>query len=187
MTMKQIGKTDDGDDGPADAAAARGSAASSLPSGRFSGRSEFAQMVRDALACAAHEGWHEIIISDASFEDWPLGERALAESLQVWSKAGRKFTMLAQHYDEVSRRHARFVSWRRTWAHLVECRRCVVADPLELPSAIWSPVWALRRLDLERSTGTCGSEPERRLQVREALGEWLRKSTPGFPASTLGL
>jgi len=187
MTVKQIGITDDGDDGPAGAPAASGGAASSLPAGRFSGRSEFGQIVRDALACAAREGWREIIISDAGFEDWPLGERVLAESLQAWSKAGRKFTMLAQRYDEVSRRHARFVTWRRTWAHIVECRRCGVADPLELPSAIWSPVWALRRLDLERSTGTCGGEPERRLQIRESLDEWLRKSAPGFPASTLGL
>lgn len=188
MTVKQIGVTDK-DGGSDDAAAARGSAASGLPSGRFAGRGEFAQIVRDALACAAREGWSEIIFSDASFEDWPLGERAVAESLQAWSKSGRKFTMLALRYDEVVRCHARFVSWRRTWAHIVECRRCAAADFLALPSAIWSPAWALRRLDLERSTGTCSSssDPGHRLQVREVLNEWLRKSTPGFPAFTLGL
>ena len=179
MTVKQIEATGDG--------SADGRPALSLPFGRFSGRSEFAQLVRDALACAAREGWSEIIISDATFEDWPLGERAVAESLQAWSTSGRKFTMLGKRYDEVSRRHARFVNWRRTWAHVVECRRCAVAELLELPSAIWSPVWALRRLDLERSTGVCGSEPERRLLIRESLDEWLRKSMPGFSASTLGL
>ena len=186
MAMERIGATDGG---ALDAPAAHGAAAPSqpLPAGRFSGRSEFAQIVRDALACAAREGWRELIVSDASFEDWPLGDRAVAESLQAWSRAGRQFTMLAQNYDEVGRRHARFVSWRRTWAHIVECRRCAAADVLELPSAIWSPVWALRRLDLERSTGACGSDPGRRLQVREALAEWLRKSSPGFAASTLGL
>ncbi|MGH8821940.1 MAG: hypothetical protein ACREWJ_11700 [Rhodoferax sp.] len=177
------------DDGSVDAATAHGFVGSSLPTGRFSGRGEFAQIVREALAGAAREGWGEIIISDAGFEDWPLGERAVAESLQAWSKAGRRFTMLALRYDEVVRRHARFVSWRRTWAHIVECRRCAAADFSELPSAIWSPAWALRRLDLERSTGTCSSnsDPGHRLQVREILNEWLRKSTPGFPASTLGL
>ncbi len=158
-----------------------------LPAGRFSGRSEFAQIVRDALAGAAREGWREIIISDASFEDWPLGERAVVESLQAWSRAGRRLVVLAQRYDEVYRRHARFVTWRRTWAHLVEAHRCAAASTVDLPSAIWSPGWALRRLDPERSTGICGCEAERRLQIREALDEWLRKSTPGFPASTLGL
>ena len=184
MAVEQIGAIDDGSP---DAAAAQGGAGSNLPAGRFSGRSEFAQIVRDVLAGAARAGWRQIIISDASFEDWPLGERAVVESLQAWSQAGRGLTMLARSYDEVSRRHPRFVNWRRTWAHIVECRRCAAADLLDLPSAIWSPVWALRRLDLERSTGICGGEPARRLQIREALNEWLRMSTPGFPASTLGL
>jgi hypothetical protein len=158
-----------------------------LPAGRFSGRKDFQQLVRDSLAHAAQEGWREIVISDASFEDWPLGERAVAESLQAWSRSGRKFIMLAKSYDELAHRHARFVTWRRTWAHIIECWRCSAADPIELPSAIWSPAWVLRRLDLERSTGVCGSEPDRRIALRESLDEWLRKSGPGFPASTLGL
>jgi hypothetical protein len=158
-----------------------------LPSKRFAGRTEFQQLVRDALAHAAVEGWREIIISDASFDDWPLGERAVAQALQDWSGAGRKFIMLAKNYDEVTRRHARFVTWRRTWAHNIQCLRCPSADALELPSAIWSPVWAMRRLDLERSTGVCGGEAERRVSLRESLDEWLRKSTAGFAASTLGL
>jgi hypothetical protein len=167
------------------AASAEGSA--SLPSGRFSGRQAFQQLVRDALSCAAREGWPEIILSDAGFGDWPLGERAVAESLQAWSASGRRITLLARGYDEVVRRHARFVTWRRTWAHIVEARACASADPLELPSAIWSPGWAMQRLDPERSNGVSGNEPERRLLLREKLGEWLSKSAPAFPAVTLGL
>jgi len=161
--------------------------AGALPSKRFAGRTEFQQLVRDALEHAAAEGWREIIFSDATFEDWPLGERAVAESLQNWAGSGRKFIMLAKNYDDIARRHARFVTWRRTWAHTIQCWRCPSADALELPSAIWSPVWAMRRLDLERSTGVCGAEAERRVSLRESLDEWLRKSSAGFPASTLGL
>lgn len=164
-----------------------GARAAPLPAGRFAGPTAFAQLIRDFFAHAADAGWREIIVSDASFADWPLGERAVAQSLQDWARAGRRFTMLAQRYDEISGRHARFVTWRRTWAHLVDCRRSAQADALALPSAIWTPVWAMRRLDLERSTGVCGSEPERRLQIRELLEEWLRQSAPGLPASTLGL
>ena len=48
-----------------------------LPSGRFSGRETFQQLVRDAIATAARDGWQEIFISDANFHDWPLGERAV--------------------------------------------------------------------------------------------------------------
>jgi hypothetical protein len=158
-----------------------------LPSGRFEGRKDFQQLVRDALACAAREGWRQIILSDASFEDWPLGERAVAESLQAWSASGRHCTLLARSWDDVVRRHARFVTWRRTWAHIIDARACSSADPLDLPSAIWSPGWAMQRLDLERSNGFCGSEPERRVLLRQGLNEWLQRSSPSFPSHTTGL
>jgi len=162
-------------------------AAPALASGRFSGRSAFQQLVRDALACAAREGWPEIILSDADFDDWPLGERAVAESLAAWAAAGGRCTLLARRYDVVVRRHARFVTWRKTWAHIIEARSCASAGPLELPSALWSPRWVLQRLDPQRCTGVSGGEPERRLLLRETLQEWLKRSSPSFPASTLGL
>lgn len=154
---------------------------------RFAGRSEFQQRVRDALVRAGQEDWREIIVADATFEDWPLGERAVADALQAWSRSGRRFVMLAMRYDEVLRRHARFVTWRRTWSHIIECWACSRADPTDFPSAIWSPTWALVRIDPERSAGVCTDESSRRLQLHEALQEWQRKSTPGFPATTLGL
>jgi hypothetical protein len=158
-----------------------------LPSSRFEGRETFRQLVRDALACAAREGWREIVLSDATFEDWPLGERAVTESLQAWASGSRKFVILAKNYDEVVRKHPRFVAWRRVWSHIIDARGCADADPLGLPSMLWSPVWVLERLDPLRSTGYSGVEPERRLAARESLQEWLRKSTSAFPATNLGL
>lgn len=159
-----------------------------LPVGRFSGREVFQQMVRDALLSAAQEGWPEIIVSDANFHDWPLGERSVVEALQNWSKGSRRFTMLARSYDEITRRHARFVKWRGTWDHIITCRRSPSADPLDIPSAMWSSGWVMHRLDPERCIGVSGNEPERRVLLKETLGEWIRsKSSPGFPASTLGL
>ncbi|MBI5275726.1 MAG: hypothetical protein HY854_04635 [Burkholderiales bacterium] len=164
-----------------------GEQAASLPSRRFQGREEFQQLVRDALATAARDGWHEIILCDATFDDWPLYERAVADSLQAWSKSGRKMTLLAKNYDIMIRKHARFVTWRRTWTHIIDARACPSADPLELPSAIWSPAWVLERRDLDHSAGICGSEPDRRVLLRQALQEWLQKSTPSFPSATTGL
>jgi hypothetical protein len=169
------------------ATANENAAAPALPSGRFTGRKDFQQLVRDALAAAAHENWREIVLCDATFEDWPLGERAVAESLNAWSATGRHCILLARRYDEVVRMHARFVNWRKTWSHIIEARACPSADPLDLPSAIWTPAWAMQRLDPERSNGFAGREPERRVALRENLNEWLQKSTPAFAASTLGL
>jgi hypothetical protein len=158
-----------------------------LPSGPFDGIDAFRQLVRDALAAAAREDWREIVLCDASFEDWPLGERAVAQSLNDWSRSGRKCILLARKWDAVTSRHARFVTWRKTWSHIIDARACPSADPLELPSAIWTPTWVMERRDIERSRGFTGAEADRRLTLREKLNEWLSRSTPSFPANTLGL
>ena len=158
-----------------------------LPSGRFSGRTAFGQLVRDAFACAAREGWRELLISDATFEDWPLQELVVASSLGAWAKNGRRFVMLASSYDTVIRKHARFVRWRQTWGHIVECRLSRQTDPGDFPSALLGPHWAMQRLDLARSTGVCSDRAERRVQLREAVDELLLGSSPGFPSSVLGL
>src|SRR3954470_7378730 len=90
-----------------------------LPSRRFEGRTDFRQLVRDALEHAAREGWREIVLSDPTFRDWPLGEGAVGEWLRAWSHSGRRITLLARRYDEVVRQHARFVQWRGKWSHIV--------------------------------------------------------------------
>lgn len=154
---------------------------------RFEGRAAFQQLVRDALARAAQEGWNELILSEAGFEDWPLGERAVVESLHAWSSGRRRITLLARSYDAVVRNHARFVTWRRTWSHIVDARACPAADPLELPSAIWSPHWVMQRLDPVRCIGYAGSEPRRCTELNGLLQEWLARSSPAFAATTLGL
>lgn len=158
-----------------------------LASGRFSGREAFEQLVREALSRAAREGWQEIILSDATFEDWPLRERSVVESLHAWSASGRHMILLATRYDEVMRHHARFVSWRTTWGHIIDCRVCHRVTPADFPSAIWSRAWFMHRLDSQRSSGVCGYDQERSVQLREVLDEKIRDSTPGFSASTLGL
>ena len=117
-----------------------------------------------------------------------LREHPVIESLQEWARGGRRLTFLACNYNEVIRRHARLVRWRTTWDHILTCRACPAADPLDIPSAIWSPQWVLHRLDPDRCAGVTGTEPSRRVLLQEVLGEWVRsKSAPGFPATTLGL
>lgn len=95
--------------------------------------------------------------------------------------------LLAEHYEDVRRYHPRFVGWRSTWDHIVECRVCRGRDAGEIPSALWSPGWVVQRLDLVRSTGFAGSEVQRRALLKEELDECIRQSSPGFPVTTLGL
>ena len=67
-------------------------------------------------------------LSDPDFADWPLGERAVAESLQAWAASGRSLRLVATHFEGFQRSHARFVTWRRLWDHIVQCRACSGAD-----------------------------------------------------------
>jgi len=158
-----------------------------LLQGAFTGPKEFAQLIRDAIRQASADGWTEMVWCDATFEDWPLREREVIETLDSWAKRGRKLTLLACRFDAMPRLHPRFVTWRVRWDHILECRVCRDVDESEMPSALWSPSWALRRLDLERCTGVAGYEPRRRLLLQEELEERKRQSGPGFPASVLGL
>lgn len=158
-----------------------------LPEGKFLGRETFRGLIRAALAEAARAGWRELIVSDASFADWPLSDRDTIEALNAWARRGQSFTMLAKGYGEVTRQHARFVEWRRLWSHKIDCRVCPAADPLDMPSALWSPVWILQRFDTVLSGGVSGREPERQAVLRESIEGWLKRSSAGFPATTLGL
>ena len=158
-----------------------------LKDGAFAGPAEFAQCVRDAIATAAREGWTEMVWSDASFEDWPLREKSVADALQAWACTGRKLTLLASRFDSITRYQPRFVRWRVMWDHIVECRVCKHLDASEIPSVLWSSQWCLLRADVVRSTGIAGSQPQRRVALKEVLDECRRHSGPGFPASVLGL
>lgn len=159
----------------------------SLVEGRFMGLQTFQDNVRRILSTAASQGWSEIILSDTDFADWPLGESAVVQSLSDWSKRGRKFTLMAQSFSELPRRHPRFVQWRQRWDHVIECRRCGVGHQDSFNRAVWTPGWMLQRLDGDLYEGVLSREPSRRFQLRERLVESLKTSAPGFPATTLGL
>ncbi len=160
---------------------------SALHLGEFSGPKEFAEIIRSALAHAAHAGWREMVWSDANFQDWPLRESATIEALNAWAGQGRRLVLLAQSFNALQGTQARFVSWRIRWDHLMECRVCRPMGSDALPSALWTPSWFVRRLDVERSRGVCSEEARSRMELKELLDEYRKQSSPGFPATTLGL
>lgn len=160
-----------------------------LVEGRFSGRQAFRQAVRNLLSVADESGWKEMLFVDVDYADWPLGELAPVQSLQRWSRPGRKLTLLAQDFRGLQRDCPRFVTWRQTWDHLFEGRRCArgAGATSALPCAIWTPEWVLHRLEGERFVAYLGRDAARRLQLKEMLLDLIKVSTPAFPATTLGL
>src|SRR5256885_10105991 len=75
-------------------------------------RLEFHEALREAFAEAAHVGCRELWLSDEDFADWPLGERGVVEQLTRWALPHRRLFVVARHFDEVVRQHARWVEWR---------------------------------------------------------------------------
>ena len=159
-----------------------------LPAGSFIGLETLRARLCAGLTAAAGAGWHELILCDADFRDWRLGQREVVASLQTWMRGGaRRLTLLARSYDELPRRHARFVEWRRLWAHRIECRQCRAADAHDLPSGLWYPAWALQCINPQLGSGLCGADPAQRAGLRQQIDGWLARSTPGFPAHPPGL
>ncbi len=158
-----------------------------LPEGRLEGREAFVGLVRDALASAAREGWSPLVLSDPDFADWPLGERAVVESLNAWARSGRQLHFLAKDFSVLRERHPRLVQWRATWSHVVEARVCSGAAGDNLPSALWTPHWTLERLDTRHCTMVASTLASRRLALRERIDACWQRGSPGFPASVLGL
>jgi hypothetical protein len=158
-----------------------------LLEGAFSGRTDFQQLIRSAIAQAAAEGWHEMVWFDMNYADWPLGERSVKASLQAWSQTGRKLTIVAKRFDTLAATHHRFVAWRKQWSHIIEARAVSSASDEEFPSLILGDNWTMQRLQPALCKGVASYEPKRRVDLRELAHEWLLISSPSFPSTTLGL
>jgi hypothetical protein len=151
-------------------------------------RNELQAALREAFALAASQGCREIFISDGDFAEWPLGERAVIESLTQWAFAHRRFTMLARSYDDVMRRHPRFVAWRRQWDHVIDCRALDDVEEGQFPSMLIAPgLVTLRVLDPVGYRAAVSSDAGDELRAKERLDACLQRSTPSFGASTTGL
>ena len=161
--------------------------AAALPEGRGSGRVDFEAALRSGWSAAAAQGWNSIVLCDADFADWPLGERSTINALDAWARRGRTLQILARDYSALRRLHPRFVQWRTLWSHLVEAHACPHVDEGELPSVFWTPGWTLERLDRVHGSFVASHAPQRRALLRERIQAcWLR-SAPSLPATTLGL
>lgn len=158
-----------------------------LPEGRGAGRLDFESAIRQGFAAAAEAGWNRILLCDADFADWPLGERSTVAALEAWVNRGRVLQILARDYAALRRLHPRFVQWRSVWSHRVEAHACPQVNEGEMPSVFWTPGWTLERLDRVHGSFVASREPQRRAVLGERIQAcWLR-SAPSLPATTLGL
>jgi len=154
----------------------------------LSSRSEFHEALRTAFDRVAAQGCREIWLCDPDFADWPLGEIAVVDSLTRWASSHRKLVVLAQHYDEIVRKHPRWVNWRRQWSHVVECRSFEEVESGAMPSMFLAPgVVTVRLFDPENYRASVSTEVADAVRAKEALDVVLQRSSEAFAATTLGL
>jgi hypothetical protein len=151
-------------------------------------RAEFRDAIRSSFALAAQVGAREIAIVDPNFADWPLDDRSVIDSLDGWIDSSRNLTMFADSFDEIARRHSRFVAWRRQWAHVVRCRSDPELEAEQVPTLLLAPgVTCVRLLDRVRHRGTASNRAIDMTECRETLDALLQRSVEAFPVTPLGL
>ncbi len=158
------------------------------PGSLITTRSEFHTALRAALADAANHGSRELWLCDNDFGDWPLGERAVVEIFSQWAASSRRLTLLARHFDDVARRHARWIEWRRTWSHIVSCRTNIELEGGEFPTVLLAPgTVSVRLSDLVHHRGRLSHDKADEVRCKELIDAVLQRSEEAFPATTTGL
>jgi hypothetical protein len=160
---------------------------------RFEGRAEFERLVLECLDWAAAEGARELHAWDGDFVDWPLSDTRALTALTAWAGPGRLLHLLALQYDDIVRRHARFVRWRRDFAHCVSAR--AVEPELRLEAAPESLLLAsgpggvltLRLFDRHLWRGELSVDAASRQRAFEWFDALAQRSGESFAPTTLGL
>ena len=151
-------------------------------------RAEFHAALRQAFAEAAAAGSRELWLADNDFADWPLGERDVIERLSEWAASSRRLTLLANTFDEVARRHPRWVTWRRQWAHVVSCRANTELEAGQVPMLmIASGTVTVRLSDPLHYRGRISHDRAEELRCKELIDAVLQRSEEAFPATSTGL
>ena len=156
--------------------------------GLITSRGEFHAALREAFEAAASTGCRELCLCDPDFADWPLGERDVVAQLGRWAGSQRRLTVLAGTFDEVVRRHPRWVEWRRQWSHMVYCRSGAVLETGPLPTVlIASNLFSVRLSDATLHRGRWSREAADAVHCQELYDAVLQHSSETFPVTTTGL
>jgi hypothetical protein len=157
----------------------------SLPT--ITSRAEFAAAIRWGFAHADAQAARRIVCVDPDFADWPLDEPALLDALTAWLKRPqRKLVLLAADYDEVPRRHPRFVAWRASWAHAVDTFS--PAEHIELPTLLLDDGdLSVQLVDRTHWRGRVETDRRSACLWRDEVDAVLQRCEPAFPVYRLGL
>ena len=155
---------------------------------QIASRKEFHEAIRAALAQAADAEAPEICLVDPDFQEWPLGERAVVETLSRWANSRRKLLLFAHSFEALPRTAPRFAEWRRQWSHIVQCRNDPDLEAQQVPTLLLVPdEVTVRLLDPVRHRGMISGRAGDQAEARETIDALLQRSFEAFPPTTLGI
>lgn len=151
------------------------------------GRSDFADAVRVAVSQAADERARAMVFVDPDFDAWPLEDPRVLSALTIWARLPqRQLLMVAGRFDALLRSSPRFTAWRRTWAHVVECRATDV-ESSQIPTLLLAGAHSLYLADRLQWRGHWLADDSEISSWREVVDVLTQRSEPDFGANTLGL
>ena len=114
---------------------------------------------------------------------------SLLEDLSRWIKLPqRRLVLLAHRYEQVERRHPRFVAWRRLWTHAVDAWSPSDGVEVNLPTLLLDDQRLCLQLhDKHYWRGRVSQDEGTVRQWHDEVDALLQRCEAAFPAHPLGL
>jgi hypothetical protein len=150
---------------------------------------DFRAAVGWGFAAAFDEGARRIICCDLDFALWPLDDEALLQGLTLWLRQPqRRLDFLARDFDEIPRRFARFMRWRRDWAHAISYWQAPAELAGDLPCVLVTEGQvSVQLLDAEHWRGRAQRDARAAHLHRQKIDVVLQRSELSFAVNILGL
>lgn len=164
-------------------------AARDADEGAFEGSAPFAEAIARVMRHADERGARVLRWCDEDYAAWPLGDPAFLDALTRWARGGaRELQMVGVAWEDLRRRHPRFVRWRQDFSHVITC-----LEPSERREDPLPTLWldaadqVVRVFDRDHWRGRMGADRLDRQRAREALDAIAQRALPAFASTTLGL
>ena len=150
--------------------------------------SEFIDTARSMLSQIDSSGTREATLIDTDFAPWPLDDVAVVDALTRWIRSpGRRLRLVGNRFDVIQRDQSLFASWRKPFAHAIECWSPTDVDAGDMPSVLLFDAKYLELLDRERWQARQSSERRSLVVQRERLDALMQRCEAAWPVTVLGL
>lgn len=162
-------------------------------------RPSLAQDVPFDTRAIAHTAMHALVADQsmtllcfsADFSGWPLQQSSFIREMESWAlrdpMRSAALRLLAVDWSTVRLRFARFATFRRDFAHLIECRQISEGRTRGLHEMLWAPRGAVYAHTATWMSGEQVRTAARLHALRLGFEDLWQQAVPAFPATTIGL